>query len=60
MSEVLNIVNADNALKLIKSGKRIDGRSLTDFRNIAGSKYTEISGFNTLGFNGNGGIRFTF
>ena len=32
----------------------------TDLRNIAGSKYTEISGFNTLGFNGNGGIRFTF
>jgi len=31
-----------------------------DCRNITGSKYTEISGFNTLGFNGNGGIRFTF
>lgn len=31
-----------------------------DLRNITGSKYTEISGFNTLGFNGNGGIRFTF
>ena len=32
----------------------------TDLRNIAGSKYTEISGFNTLGFNGNGGKRLTF
>jgi vitamin B12 transporter len=31
-----------------------------DFRNILDSKYTEISGFNTLGFNINGGIRFTF
>lgn len=31
-----------------------------DLRNIAGSKYTEISGFNTLGFNGYGGIRFNF
>lgn len=32
----------------------------TDLRNITASKYTEISGFSTLGFNGNGGIRFTF
>ncbi|MEO5946976.1 MAG: TonB-dependent receptor [Chitinophagaceae bacterium] len=31
-----------------------------DLRNITGSQYTEISGFNTLGFNGSGGIRFTF
>ncbi len=31
-----------------------------DIRNITSSKYTEISGFNTLGFNGSGGIRFTF
>ncbi len=31
-----------------------------DFRNITNSQFTEISGFNTLGFNGNGGIRFTF
>ena len=31
-----------------------------DLRNITGSKYTEISGFSTLGFNGAGGIRFTF
>lgn len=31
-----------------------------DLRNITNSKYTEISGFNTLSFNGNGGIRFTF
>jgi vitamin B12 transporter len=32
----------------------------TDFRNILNSKYTEISGFNTQGFNGNGGVRFNF
>jgi vitamin B12 transporter len=32
----------------------------TDLRNIADSKYTEISGFNTLGFNGYGGILFSF
>lgn len=31
----------------------------TDLRNITGSKYTEISGFNTLGFNGYGGILFS-
>ncbi len=31
-----------------------------DLRNITGSKYTEISGFNTLGFNAYGGIRFMF
>ncbi|HWR32065.1 MAG TPA: TonB-dependent receptor [Chitinophagaceae bacterium] len=31
-----------------------------DLRNITGSKYTEISGFSTLGFTGAGGIRFTF
>lgn len=31
-----------------------------DLRNITGSKYTEISGFNSLGFNGAGGIRFSF
>ncbi len=31
-----------------------------DLRNITNSKYTEISGFNTLGFNGSGGIHFTF
>jgi vitamin B12 transporter len=31
-----------------------------DLRNITGSRYTEISGFNTLGFNGYGGIRFAF
>ena len=31
-----------------------------DFRNITNSKYTEISGFNTQGFNGNGGVRFNF
>jgi len=29
-----------------------------DFRNILNSKYTEISGFNTLGFNMNAGVRF--
>jgi vitamin B12 transporter len=31
-----------------------------DLRNITNSKYTEISGFNTLGFNGYGGFRFSF
>ncbi len=29
-----------------------------DLRNITGSRYTEVSGFNTLGFNVNGGIRW--
>ena len=32
----------------------------TDLRNITNSKYTEISGFNTLGFNGYGGILYSF
>lgn len=31
-----------------------------DLRNITNSQYTEISGFNTLGFNGNAGIRIIF
>jgi len=31
-----------------------------DFKNISDSQYTEISGFNTTGFNVNGGIRFNF
>lgn len=31
-----------------------------DLRNITGTKYTEISGFNTLGLNGYGGVRFNF
>ncbi len=31
-----------------------------DLRNITATKYTEISGFNTLGFNGYSGIRFRF
>jgi vitamin B12 transporter len=31
-----------------------------DLRNVTSSKYTEISGFNTLGFNGYGGVRFQF
>jgi vitamin B12 transporter len=31
-----------------------------DLRNITGSKYTEVSGFNTLGFNAYGGVRFNF
>jgi vitamin B12 transporter len=31
-----------------------------DFRNILDNKYTEISGFNTTGFNLNGGVRFNF
>jgi len=29
-----------------------------DLRNITNSRYTEVSGFNTLGFNVNGGIRW--
>ena len=32
----------------------------TDLRNITNSLYTEISGFNTLGFNGIVGVRFIF
>ena len=32
----------------------------TDLRNLTGRNYTEISGFNTLGFNGYGGILFSF
>lgn len=35
-------------------------KAFADFRNITGSKYTEISGFNTLRFNCYGGIRFNF
>lgn len=31
-----------------------------DLRNISDSKYSETAGFNTLGFNGYGGIRFNF
>lgn len=31
-----------------------------DLRNITNSRYTEISGFNTLGFNAYGGVRFNF
>lgn len=31
-----------------------------DLRNVADSKYNETAGFNTLGFNGYGGIRFNF
>lgn len=31
-----------------------------NLRNITSSKYTEISGFNTLGLNGHGGLRFQF
>lgn len=31
-----------------------------DFKNITNSKFTEISGFNTLGFNAYGGLRFNF
>ena len=31
-----------------------------DLRNILDSHYTEVSGFNTQGFNGTGGIRFNF
>lgn len=31
-----------------------------DLRNITHSKYTEVSGFNSLGFNAYGGLRFAF
>ncbi len=31
-----------------------------DFRNILNNKFTEVSGFNTTGFNVNGGVRFNF
>ncbi|MGK2864483.1 MAG: TonB-dependent receptor, partial [Chitinophagaceae bacterium] len=41
---------------IIKSKLKI----FTDLRNITNSKYTEISGFSTLGFNGYGGILFSF
>ncbi len=30
-----------------------------DLRNLTNSKYTEVSGFNTLGFNAYGGVRFS-
>ncbi len=35
-------------------------RLFADFRNVLNTRYTEVSGFNTIGFNGNGGIRFNF
>ena len=35
-------------------------RLFADFRNILNTRYTEVSGFTTSGFNGNGGIRFNF
>ncbi len=41
---------------IIKSKLKV----FTDLRNITHSKYTEISGFSTLGFNGYGGIIFSF
>ena len=31
-----------------------------DLRNVSNSKYSETAGFNTLGFNGYGGIRYNF
>ncbi|HMD01290.1 MAG TPA: TonB-dependent receptor, partial [Ferruginibacter sp.] len=31
-----------------------------DLRNITNTKYTEVYGFNTMGFNATGGIRFNF
>lgn len=31
-----------------------------DIKNITGTRYTEISGFSTMGFNANGGVRFNF
>jgi vitamin B12 transporter len=31
-----------------------------DFRNILDTGFTEVSGFNTLGFNSSGGVRFNF
>jgi vitamin B12 transporter len=35
-------------------------RLFADFRNILNSHYTEVSGFNTQGFNGSGGVRVNF
>jgi vitamin B12 transporter len=35
-------------------------RLFADLRNISDSHYTEVSGFNTQGFNGAGGVRFNF
>lgn len=32
----------------------------TDLRNVTNSKYSEIVGFNTTGFTGYGGVRFSF
>ena len=31
-----------------------------DFRNVTNSKFTEVSGFNTVGFNAYSGVRFIF
>ena len=31
-----------------------------DLRNVSDTKYSETAGFNTLGFNGYGGVRFSF
>ena len=36
-------------------GKKLN--LFVDLRNITNSKYTEVSGFNTLGFTGHGGVR---
>jgi vitamin B12 transporter len=35
-------------------------RLFADFRNILNTRYTEVSGFNTPGFNANGGIKLKF
>jgi len=35
-------------------------KAFADLRNITDSKYIEISGFNTPGFNVYGGFRFNF
>jgi len=35
-------------------------KAFVDLRNITDSKYSEISGFNTLGFNVYGGVQFNF
>lgn len=32
----------------------------TDIKNLLGANYTEVYGYNTVGFSGNAGVRFTF
>ena len=46
---MLNIHFVKNKLKIF-----------ADLRNVSNSKYSETAGFNTLRFNGYGGVRFNF